>query len=134
MVRGLRTTRRAVPTDIAVGGQKYDVDEKAVKDALRTEAKFWREDGQKVEEAFGKAAEEVLQRSHLRVAASMNTILEPVVGIMNGMIKGLPNSATCQVPAFVDCVMKQPRYMRRPERLFYKNPCAVTNKCELSPG
>lgn len=91
---------------------------------METDRKLWRADRGALFKIANTAIEEPLQRTGIRMAASVSRIFGPASEVLQGMVRGSASS-TCQVPQFVDCVMKQPTNMRRAERLFYKNPCAT---------
>ena len=97
-----------VPSSVSVGGATVNVDQGAIRDMMETDRKLWRADRGALFKIANTAVEEPLQRTGIRMAASVSRIFGPASEVLQGMVRGSASATTCQVPQYVDCVMKLP--------------------------
>jgi len=95
---------------------------------MKLERNFWRNDARKIEDLAQKSLVEPLEKTKVRMAGAMASILKPASQALPLIMKMFPNGATCKPDAFLDCVWKLPRRERRGDMIF-RSACAAQSGC-----
>jgi hypothetical protein len=72
MDAALKKAEGDIPARVVIGGGSLKVDQAAMKDMMEADRKFWQQDARKLEDLVGTVLVEPLQRTQVRIAASIS--------------------------------------------------------------